>query len=149
MRIIKKRWFVYHFNDIGWHLFTSRNQLFHHYFLEIYVRTHMQNLHVSFILQRIHFPIPQKAYLKKQLQNKEIQTPPQVTENRPSSKTLIFVTYSFPKSDHWTPPWNPPGRPKRSQNLPRKVPRTLRALRGPSRTTRTSWELQNLRTGYI
>ena len=36
------------------------------------------------------------------------------------------------------------GRPKRSQNLPGELPRPPRALRGPSRTPRTSWELRNL-----
>ena len=41
-------------------------------------------------------------------------------------------------------PGTPPGRPKRSQNLPRELPRTLRALRGPSRTPRTPWESRNL-----
>ena len=41
-----------------------------------------------------------------------------------------------------------PGRSKRFQNLPGELPRTLRALRGPSRTPRTSWESRNLRKIY-
>ena len=36
-------------------------------------------------------------------------------------------------------PGTPPGCSERSQNLPGELPRTLRALRGPSRTPRTSW----------
>ena len=76
---------------------------------------------------------------------KKIPTPPQVTENRPSPKTFVFVMYLPPKSNDWTPP----DHPKRSQNLPVELPRTLRALRGPSRTPRTSWEPQNLMTSYI
>ena len=41
-------------------------------------------------------------------------------------------------------PGTPPGRHKRSQNLPRELPRTLRPLRRLSRTPRTPWESRNL-----
>ena len=53
----------------------------------------------------------------------KIQTPLHVTENRPSFKPPIFVTYSPPKSDDWTPPWDPP-------RSPQKVPKPTRGAPG-------------------
>ncbi len=60
----KNQLFLYHFCDIGCPEFTSRNHLFHHYFLEKYVRTQTRNLHFSFMLQGNHLHIPQKPLEK-------------------------------------------------------------------------------------
>ena len=49
----------------------------------------------------------------------KIQRPFHVTENRPSSKTSIFVTYLPPKSDDWRPPRDP-------RRSPQKVPKPTR-----------------------
>ena len=89
-------------------------------------------------------PIHKNHTPKNNEKTNKIQTPLHVTENRPSSKTSVFVTYLPPKSDDWTPPRDPPGRPKRSQNLPGELPRPPRALRGPPGTPRTPWESRNL-----
>ena len=94
-------------------------------------------------------PIHKNHTPKNNEKTNKIPTALHVTENRPSSKTLVFVMYLPPKSNDWTPPWDPPDHPKRSQNLPVELLRTLRALREPSRTPRTSWKPQNLMTGYI
>ena len=88
-------------------------------------------------IHKIHTP-------KNNEKTNKIQTPLHVTENRPSSKTSIFVMYLPPKSDDWTPPRDPPRSPQRSQNLPGELPRPPRALRGLSRTPRTPWESRNL-----
>ena len=59
----------------------------------------------------------------------------QVTENRPSSKTSVFVTYLPPKSNDWTPPWNPPRSPQKVPKLTRGAPEnpqsSPRALQDP------------------
>ena len=63
------------------------------------------------------------------------QTPPHVTENRPNSTPCIFVTYSPPKSNDWTPPWDPPMStqkvPKPTQGAPKNPQSSLRALQDP------------------
>ena len=70
-----------------------------------------------------------KTSLKKNIEKtKKIQTPLHVTENRPNSKTFVFVTYLPPKSNDWTPPRNPP-------RSPQKVPKPTR---GPPETPQSS-----------
>ena len=80
-------------------------------------------------------PHSTKTTLEKQWKNGKIQTPPQVTENRPSSKTYVFVKYSPPKSDHWTPPWDPPRSPQKvpkpTQGAPKNPQSSPRALQDP------------------
>ena len=70
-------------------------------------------------------PHSTKTTLDKNNENtKKIQTPPQVTENRPSSKTSVFVTYLPPKSDDWTPPRDPPRSPQKVPKPTRGAPET-------------------------
>ena len=65
----------------------------------------------------------------------KIQTALHVTENRPSSKTSVFVTYLPPKSDDWTPPRDPPRSPQKVPKPTRGAPETPqsspRALQDP------------------
>ena len=72
---------------------------------------------------------------KNNWKTEELQTPPQVTENRPSSKTYGFVTYSPPKSNHWTPPWDPPRSPQKvpkpTQGAPKNPQSSPTALQDP------------------
>ena len=53
-------------------------------------------------------PIHKNHTPKNNEKTNKIQTALHVTENRPSSKTSVFVTYLPPKSDDWTPPRDPP-----------------------------------------
>ena len=62
----------------------------------------------------------------------KIQRRLHVTENRPSSKTLVVVTYLPPKSDDWTPPRKPPSSPQKvpkpiwaAPEIPQSSPRAL------------------------
>ena len=55
---------------------------------------------------------------------KNIQTPLPVTENRPSSKTFVFVMNLHPKSDDWTPPRDPPRSPQKVPKPTRGAPET-------------------------
>ena len=79
-----------------------------------------QNLQFSFVLLRIHLHDSQKPHSNKNIEKtNKIQTPLHVTENRPNSKTLLFVTYLPPKSNDWMPPRDPP-------RSPQKVPKPTR-----------------------
>ena len=113
---------------------------FHHYVLEIYVRTQTRNLHFLFILQKITSPFHKNHTRKNNEQTKKIQTPPQVSESRPIHSLKVIIGRL---------PGTPPGRPKRSQNLPRELPRTLRALRGPSRTPGPSERPGSYKTWWL
>ena len=61
--------------------------------------------------------------------------PPQVIENRPTFKTIVFVTYSLANIDHWTSPWDPlrsPQKfPKPTQGAPKTPQSSPRALQDP------------------
>ena len=87
------------------------------------------------VLQWIHLPIPKKNTRENIEKTKKIPTPPQVTENRPSSKTSGFVTYLPPKGNDWTPPWDPPRSPQKVRKLTRGAPEdpqsSPRALQDP------------------
>lgn len=87
------------------------------------------------VLQRIHLPDSQKAHSKNIEKTNKIQTPLHVTENRPSSKTQVFVTYSPPKSNDWTPPWDPPRSPQKvpkpTRGAPENPQSSPRALQDP------------------
>ena len=77
-----------------------------------------------------------KIYTPKNCEKtNKIQTPLHVTENRPSSKTSVFVTYLRPKSDDWTPPRDPPRSPQKVPKPTRGAPETPqsspRALQDP------------------
>ena len=77
-----------------------------------------------------------KNHTRKNIEKtKKIPTPPQVTENRPSSKTSIFVTYLPPKSNDWTPPWDPPRSPQKvpkpTRGAPENPQSSPRALQDP------------------
>ena len=80
-------------------------------------------------------PHPTKTTRKNKGRAKKIQTPPQVTGSRPNSRTLLFLTYSPPKSDHWTPPWDPPRSPQKvpkpTQGAPKNPQSSPRALQDP------------------
>ena len=99
------------------------------------------NLHMFY--NEITSPIHKNHTPKNNEKTNKIQRPLHVTENRPSSKTLVFVTYLYVKIVIGRLPGTPPGRPKRSQNLPGELPRPPRALRGPPGTPRTPWEPRN------
>ena len=68
-------------------------------------------------------PIHKNHTPKNNEKTNKIQTPLHVTENRPSSKTYVFVMYLTPKSNDWTPPElsegspGPPGRPGSHETL--------------------------------
>ena len=68
-------------------------------------------------IHKIHTP-------KNNEKTNKIQTPLHVTENRPSSKTLVFVTYLPPKSNDWTPPRDPPRSPQKVPKPTRGAPET-------------------------
>ena len=68
-------------------------------------------------IHKIHTP-------KNNEKTNKIQTPLHVTENRPSSKTSVFVTYLPPKSDDWTPPRDPPRSPQKVPKPTRGAPET-------------------------
>ena len=77
-----------------------------------------------------------KNHTRKNIEKtKKIPTPPQVTENRPSSKTSVFVTYLPPKSNDWTPPWDPPRSPQKvpkpTRGAPENPQSSPRALQDP------------------
>ena len=74
------------------------------------------NLHMFY--EEFTSPIHKKHTPKNNEKTNKIQTALHVTENRPSSKTLGFVTYLPPKSDDWTLPGTPPGRPKGPKTYP-------------------------------
>ena len=97
-------------------------------------RVQTQNLQFSNVLQRIHLPNSQNPHSEKQWKNK-IQTPLQVTENHPRSKTIVFVTYLPPKSNDWTPPWDPPRSPQKvpkpTRGAPENPQSSPRALQDP------------------
>ena len=87
------------------------------------------------VLRRINFPDSQKADSKNYEKSNKIQTLLHVTENRPSSKTFVFVTYLPPKSDDWTPPNDTPRSPQKVPKPTRAAPETPqtspRALQDP------------------
>ena len=68
-------------------------------------------------VHKIHTP-------KNNEKTNKIQTPLHVTENRPSSKTSVFVTYLPPNSDDWTPPRDPPRSPQKVPKPTRGAPET-------------------------
>jgi len=69
-------------------------------------------------------PIHKNHTPKNNEKTNKIQTPLHVTENRPSSKTCVFVTYLPPKSDDWTPPRDPPRSPQKVPKPTRGAPET-------------------------
>ena len=69
-------------------------------------------------------PIHKNHTPKNNEKTNKIQTPLHVTENRPSSKTSVFVTYLPPKSDDWTPPRDPPRSPQKVPKPTRGAPET-------------------------
>ena len=69
-------------------------------------------------------PIHKNHTPKNNEKTNKIQTPLHVTENRPSSKTLVFVTYLPPKSNDWTPPRDPPRSPQKVPKPTRGAPET-------------------------
>ena len=94
------------------------------FFLRNYVMAQTKNLHFSTVLQRIHLPDSQKSDSKHIEKTNKIQTPLQVTENRPSSKSFVFVRYLPPKSNDWTPPRDPPRSPQKVPKPTRGAPET-------------------------
>ena len=68
------------------------------------------NLHMFY--EEFTSPIHKNHTPKNNEKTNKIQTPLHVTENRPSSKTSVFITYLPPKSDDWTSPRDPPRSPK-------------------------------------
>ena len=91
------------------------------------------NLHMFY--EEFTSPIHKNHTPKNNEKTNKIQTPLHVTENRPSSKTSVFVTYLPPKSDDWTPPRDPPRSPQKVPKPTRGAPETPqsspRALQDP------------------
>ena len=87
-------------------------------------------------------PIHKNHTPKNNEKTNKIQTPLHVTENRPSSKTSVFVTYLPPKSDDWTPPRDPPRSPQKVPKPTRGAPETPqsspRALQDPQDVLRVT-----------
>ena len=85
--------------------------------------------------EELTYPIHKTHTPKNNEKTNKIQTPLHVTENRPSSKTFVFVTYLPPKSNHWTPPWDLPKSPhkvpKPTQGAPKNPQSSPRALQDP------------------
>ncbi len=80
-------------------------------------------------------PIHKNHTPKNNEKTNKIQRPLHVTENRPNSKTLGFVTYLPPNNDDWTPPRDPPRSPQKVPKPTRGAPETPqsspRALQDP------------------
>ena len=113
-------------------------------FLKNTYRSKLKTFDFHLFYEEFTSPIHKNHTPKNNEKTNKIQTPLHVTENRPSSKTFVFVTYLPPILIIGRLPGTPPGRPKRSQNLPGELPRPPRALRGLPRTPRTPWEPRNL-----
>ena len=95
------------------------------------------NLHMFSPIHKNHTP-------ENNEKTNKIQRPLHVAENRPSSKTLVFVTYLPPKSHEWTPPRDAPRSPQKVPKLTRGSPETPQTSPRASRTPRTPWESRNL-----
>ena len=80
------------------------------------------NLHMFYY--EFTSPIHKNHIPKNTEKTNKIQTPLHVTENRPSSKTFVFVTYLPPKSNDWTPPRDPPRSPQKVPKPTRGAPET-------------------------
>ena len=80
-------------------------------------------------------PIHKNHTPKKNEKTNKLQTPLHITENRPSSKTFVFVTYFPPKSNDWTPPRDLPRSPQKvpkpTQGTPETPPELSEGPPGP------------------
>ena len=96
------------------------------------------------------YPFHKNQTRNKNEKTPKIQTPPQVTENRPSSKTLVFVMYLPPKSNDWTPPWDPSRShrevPKPTRGAPETPQSSPRALQDPQDVLGVTKPMENQQT---
>ena len=78
------------------------------FFLKITYWSKLKPFIVHMFYNEFTSPIHTNHTPKNNEKTNKIQTPLHVTENRPSSKTSVFVTYLPPKSNDWTPPRDAP-----------------------------------------
>ena len=92
-----------------------------------------QNLHFSLISTTDSPPCFTKTTFKKTLKKQTESKRPYTSHAQAQKK--VFVTYSPPKSDDWTPPWDPPRSPQKVPKPTRGAPETPqsspRALQDP------------------
>ena len=104
-------------------------------FLEITYWPKLKTFSFHLFYDEFTSPIHKNHTPKNNEKKNKIQTPLHVTENRPSSKTPGFVTYSAPESNDWTPPWDLPRSPREVPKPTRGAPKTPqsspRALQDP------------------
>ena len=109
-------------------------------FLKITYWSKLKTFNFHIFYNEFSSPIQKNHTPKNNEKTNKIQTPLHFTENRPSSKTSVLVTYLPPKSDDWTPPRSPQKVPKPTRGAPETPQSCPRALQDP----RTSWESRNL-----
>ena len=104
-------------------------------FLKITYWSKLKTFNFHMFYNEFTSPIHKNHTPKNNEKTNKIQTPVHVTENRPSSKTSVFVTYLPPKTHDWTPPRDPPRSPQKVPKPTRGAPETPqtfpRALQDP------------------
>ena len=93
-------------------------------FLKIMYWPKLKTFNLHMFYNEFTSPIHKNHTPKNNEKTNKIQTPLHVTENRPSSKTSVFVMYLPPKSDDWTPPRDPPRSPQKVPKPTRGAPET-------------------------
>ena len=93
---------------LGAHNSPPKTNLFIMIFLKNTYWSKLKTFNLHMFYEEFTSPIHKNHTPKNNEKTNKIQTPLHVTENRPSSKTSVFVTYLPPKSNDWTPPWDPP-----------------------------------------
>ena len=110
------------------------------YFFVMFVLTNtywpkQKTFNCRLFYDKLTSPIDKNHTPKNNSKTNKIQTPLPVTENRPSSKSVVFVMYLPPKNNDWMPPKDPHRSPQNVPKPTRGTPETPqsrpRALQDP------------------
>ena len=119
---------------LGAHKSPPKTYFFVMFFLAITYWSKLKTFNFHLFYKELTSPIHKNHTPKNNEKTHKIQTPLHVTENRPSSKTLVFVMYLRPKSNDWMPPRDPPKWPSEGPPGPPGHPGSYETLRKSTKT---------------